>query len=82
MTDLPELPNYAAGTWHVDNVNSYVGFTLSPDRMRSTPADRALLAALLHQLPREVLKRRENQSRTRWFRALQEPAPGRGAATG
>ena len=28
MTDLPELPNYAAGTWHVDNVNSYVGFTI------------------------------------------------------
>ena len=28
MTDLPELPNYAAGTWHVDTVHSYVGFTI------------------------------------------------------
>jgi putative transposase len=30
---------------------------LGPDRARFTPADRALLAALLHRLPREVLKR-------------------------
>jgi hypothetical protein len=30
---------------------------LSPDRVRFTPADRALLAALLHRLPRDVLKR-------------------------
>ena len=28
-----------------------------PDRARFTPSDRALLAALLHRLPREVLKR-------------------------
>jgi polyisoprenoid-binding protein YceI len=28
MTDLPELPNYVAGTWHVDTVHSYVGFTI------------------------------------------------------
>jgi len=28
MTDLPELPNYTAGTWTVDNVHSYVGFTI------------------------------------------------------
>ena len=30
---------------------------LSPDRVRFTPADRALLAALLHQIPRDVLNR-------------------------
>ncbi len=30
---------------------------LSPDRVRFTPGDRALLAALLHQIPRDVLKR-------------------------
>jgi putative transposase len=30
---------------------------LGPDRARFTPADRALLAALLHRLPRDVLKR-------------------------
>jgi hypothetical protein len=30
---------------------------LGPDRARFTPADRALLAALLHRLPRSVLKR-------------------------
>ena len=30
---------------------------LGPGRLRFTPADRALLAALLHQLPRGVLKR-------------------------
>ena len=30
---------------------------LSPDRVRFTPGDRALLAALLHRLPRNVLKR-------------------------
>ena len=30
---------------------------LGPDRMRFTPGDRALLAALLHRLPRDVLKR-------------------------
>jgi hypothetical protein len=30
---------------------------LGPDRARFTPADRALLAALLHRLPRNVLKR-------------------------
>ena len=29
---------------------------LSPDRVRFTPGDRALLAALLHQIPRDVLK--------------------------
>ena len=28
MTDLPELPNYAAGTWTVDTVHTYVGFTV------------------------------------------------------
>src|SRR5260221_5202900 len=30
---------------------------LGPSRVRFTPADRALLAALLHRLPRHVLKR-------------------------
>ena len=30
---------------------------LSPDRVRFTTGDRALLAALLHQIPRDVLKR-------------------------
>jgi putative transposase len=30
---------------------------LGPDRVRFTPSDRALLAALLHRLPRDVLKR-------------------------
>ena len=30
---------------------------LGPDRARFTPGDRALLAALLHRLPRDVLKR-------------------------
>jgi putative transposase len=30
---------------------------LAPDRVRFTPGDRALLAALLHRLPRNVLKR-------------------------
>ncbi len=30
---------------------------LSPDRVRLTPGDRALLAALLHQIPRDVLNR-------------------------
>jgi putative transposase len=30
---------------------------LGPDRVRFTPGDRALLAALLHQIPRTVLKR-------------------------
>ena len=30
---------------------------LGPDRVRFTLADRALLAALLHRLPRDVLKR-------------------------
>jgi putative transposase len=30
---------------------------LGPDRVRFTPGDRALLAALLHRLPRDVLKR-------------------------
>src|ERR1700730_8372295 len=30
---------------------------LSPNRIRFTPGDRALLAALLHRLPRDVLKR-------------------------
>ena len=30
---------------------------LSPDRVRFTPGDRALLAVLLHQIPRDVLKR-------------------------
>ena len=30
---------------------------LGPDRVRFTPGDRALLAALLHRLPRHVLKR-------------------------
>src|SRR5450631_3060834 len=29
---------------------------LGPDRVRFTPGDRALLAALLHRLPRDVLK--------------------------
>jgi polyisoprenoid-binding protein YceI len=28
MTDLPELPNYTAGTWTVDTVHTYVGFTI------------------------------------------------------
>ena len=28
MTDLPELPNYTAGTWTLDTVHSYVGFTI------------------------------------------------------
>jgi len=28
MPDLPEVPNYTAGTWTVDNVHSYVGFTI------------------------------------------------------
>jgi polyisoprenoid-binding protein YceI len=26
--ELPELPNYAVGTWTVDTVHSYVGFTI------------------------------------------------------
>ena len=30
---------------------------LGPDRVRFTPGDRALLAALLHRLPRDVLNR-------------------------
>ena len=30
---------------------------LGPDRVRFAPADRALLAALLHRLPRKVLRR-------------------------
>jgi putative transposase len=30
---------------------------LGPDRVRFTPSGRALLAALLHRLPRDVLKR-------------------------
>ena len=30
---------------------------LGPDRARFTPGDRALLAALLHRIPRDVLKR-------------------------
>ena len=30
---------------------------LGPDRVRFTPGDRALLAVLLHRLPRDVLKR-------------------------
>lgn len=30
---------------------------LGPDRAKFTPADRAFLAALLHPLPREVLRR-------------------------
>ncbi len=30
---------------------------LGPDRVRFSPGDRALLAALLHRLPRDVLKR-------------------------
>jgi len=30
---------------------------LGPDRVRFTPGDRALLAALLHRIPRDVLKR-------------------------
>ena len=30
---------------------------LSPDRVRFTPGDRALLAALLHQIPRDVVNR-------------------------
>jgi polyisoprenoid-binding protein YceI len=28
MTDLPELPNYTVGTWTLDTVHSYVGFTI------------------------------------------------------
>jgi polyisoprenoid-binding protein YceI len=29
MTDLPELPNHAAGTWHAAaTVHSYAGFTI------------------------------------------------------
>ena len=27
-SELPELPNYAVGTWNVDTVHSYVGFTI------------------------------------------------------
>jgi polyisoprenoid-binding protein YceI len=27
-TELPQLPNYAVGTWTVDTVHSYVGFTI------------------------------------------------------
>ena len=30
---------------------------IGPDRARFTPGDRALLAALVHRLPRDVLKR-------------------------
>jgi putative transposase len=30
---------------------------LGPDRVRFAPSDRALLAALLHRLPSDVLKR-------------------------
>src|SRR5437867_4791004 len=36
---------------------SVVQRQLGPSRVRFTPADRALLAALLHRLPRDVLKR-------------------------
>jgi polyisoprenoid-binding protein YceI len=28
MTDLPELANYATGTWQVNTVHSYIGFTI------------------------------------------------------
>jgi transposase len=47
---------------------------LGPDRVRFTPGDRALLAALLHWLPREVLKRLHLAVRPdtvlRWHRDL------------
>jgi hypothetical protein len=47
---------------------------LGPDRARFTPADRALLAALLHRLPRHVLKRLHLVARPdtvlRWHREL------------
>jgi putative transposase len=47
---------------------------LGPDRVRFTPADRALLAALLHRLPRDVLKRLDLVVRPdtvlRWHRDL------------
>ncbi len=47
---------------------------LGPDRARFTPADRALLAALLHRLPRHVLKRLNLVVRPdtvlRWHREL------------
>ena len=47
---------------------------LGPDRARFTPADRALLAALLHRLPRHVLRRLHLAVRPdtvlRWHREL------------
>lgn len=47
---------------------------LGPGRVRFTPADRALLAALLHRLPRDVLKRLHLAVRPdtvlRWHRDL------------
>ncbi len=47
---------------------------LGPDRVRFTPADRTLLAALLHQIPRDVLKRRRLVVRPdtvlRWHRDM------------
>jgi putative transposase len=47
---------------------------LGPDRVRFTPSDRALLAALLHRLPRDVLKRLHLVVRPdtvlRWHREL------------
>ena len=65
---------------------------LSPDRVRFTPGDRALLAALLHQIPRDVLKRLHLVVRPatvlRWHRdvvvrlarpAVPAPAPGAAA---
>ena len=62
---------------------------LGPDRARFAPGDRALLAALLHRLPREVLKRLplmvHPDTVLRWHRdlvarrarpAVPAPAPG------
>ena len=63
---------------------------LGPGRVRFTPADRALLAALLHRLPRDVLKRLHLVVRPdtvlRWHRDLlarrHAAGPGPGARAG
>ena len=64
---------------------------LGPGRLRFTPGDRALLAALLHQLPRGVLKRLHlvvrpdtvlRWHRDIWSRAATPAGPGHGIRAG
>ncbi len=54
---------------------------LGPDRVRFTPADRALLAALLHRLPRDLLRRLHLVVRPdtvlRWHRDMLARRPAR-----